>query len=54
MGTETHELQYLIVRYAVDEYQVGFNMAVAVIFPFTRKCMIAKTLWQRFIVSQFP
>jgi hypothetical protein len=39
--SEAHELQIIGVRFAIDENQVGFDMAVAAVVPFAAEGMVA-------------
>ncbi len=41
MGPEAHELQNVFVWFAVDEDEVGFDVAVTVIFPIPDKRVIS-------------
>jgi len=52
MRTQAHEPQSLIVRLFVDEQQVGFEMALAVIGIFTSQKMIMECFWQDLVRSQ--
>jgi hypothetical protein len=43
MGTEAHELQRVVVGFAVDQHEVGADVAVAVIPPLPCKGVILLT-----------
>ena len=38
--TQAHQIKVPIVGFAVDQYEIGLDMAVAMIGPFTKKRMI--------------
>jgi len=52
MRTETHKLQHCVIRFSVDQHQVGFDVAVTVVFPVAGQRMVAMLLGQRLVVGQ--
>lgn len=52
MRPKPHELQHGIIRFAINQYQVGFDVAVPVIFPVAGECMVAVLLVQRLVIRQ--
>jgi hypothetical protein len=52
MRAEPHELQAIVCRLAVDQHQVGFDVAIAVIFPVAGEDMIPMAGFKRLIVCQ--
>ncbi len=52
MRTETHKLQDLGIWFSVDQYEIGFNMAIAVVFPGAGKRMIAVFFGQGLVGGQ--
>jgi hypothetical protein len=49
MRAETHQFEAVIIRFAIDENEIGLDMAVAVIAPFTGKHMVEISSRQRLI-----
>jgi len=41
MRAEPDELQDFIVGFAIDQDEIGPDMAVAMIFPFAGECMVS-------------
>ena len=54
MRTETDKLQRFGIRLAVDEDQVGPDMAISAIAPLSAKGMIAVARRQRDVGSELP
>ena len=52
MRTETHEFETVIIRLAIDENEIGFDMAVTVIAPFSGQRMIEIPARQRSICGE--
>ena len=52
MGAEANKLQHLVVRLAVNQHQVGLDVAIAMLFPLARQRVIAIALGQRRIGTQ--
>lgn len=52
MRTETHKFQDLGIWFSVDQHEIGFDMAIAVIFPGTGKCMITVLFRQGLVGGQ--
>lgn len=52
MRTETDQLQRLCIRFAVNQYQVGFDMAVPMVLPLARQPMVAMLVCQREIPGE--
>ena len=40
MRTETNQVEKIVIRFTVNQYQIRLNVAVSVIHPFTGKWMI--------------
>jgi hypothetical protein len=45
-------LQYCVIRFSVDQHQVGFDVAITMVFPVAGQRMIALPFRQRRIGSQ--
>jgi hypothetical protein len=52
MRPQTHQLKTGLVRLAVDQHEVGPDMAIAVITPLTRQRVIERTPGQSLIRRQ--
>ncbi len=50
MRAKTHQLQNLVIGLPINQYEVGFYMAVAGIFPFADQRMVTMSFCQWFIV----
>jgi len=49
---KTDELEYVVSRLAVDENEVGFDVAVAVVRPLARERMLTIADWQRRVCAE--
>ncbi len=52
MRAETHKLQHCVIRFSVDQHQVGLDVAVTVVFPVAGQRMVAMPLGQWLVVGQ--
>ena len=52
MRAQTNELQRFVVRFAVNEYEIGAQMAVSMVSPLPGQRMIAAARRQRVIGRQ--
>ena len=52
MGAKTHQIKMVFIRLAVEQYQIGTNMAVAVILPWSDQRMIVIAPGQDLVVRQ--
>ena len=52
MRTETNRVEEIIIRFPVNQDQVGLDMAVSVINPITRERMIEVMAWQYLVVDK--
>ena len=52
MGTQADEIEARIVRLAINQNEIGPDMAVAVIIPLAGKCMVEISPWQRLVLCQ--
>ena len=52
MGTQANKLQYFGVGLSVNQKQVRFEVAFAMISPFAAKSVIAVLVWQRLVFCQ--
>lgn len=49
MGTKAHQLKCILIGLAVNQDQIGSQVAIAVVFPFTRQRVVPKTSVQHMI-----
>ena len=52
MRADAYELENVRGGLAVDEYEVGLDVAIPMIFPFACEQMIAMLVGQRFVLRQ--
>ncbi len=52
MRAKTHELEVVIIRLAVDENEIGLDMAVAMVAPFAGQRVIEIPVRERLISGQ--
>ena len=52
MGSQSYQLQRVEIGFAIDEDEVGFDMAVAMALPVASKRMIAITGRQARVLSE--
>lgn len=54
MRAETNELQYCVIRFAINQHQVRLDVTVPVIYPVAGQCVITVLLSQRLVIRQDP
>jgi hypothetical protein len=47
--TEAHKIEMIVVRFSVDQNQIGLDMAITMIDPFSDKRMVVFVRRQRFV-----
>lgn len=52
MGTQPHKLQRVVANFAIDQHEVGPDMAIAMILPVAGQRMISAAFRQRLIGRQ--
>ena len=52
MAAEAHELQHFVLRFSIDQDQIGLDGSVAMIFPVAGQCMVSVTRLKRLIAGQ--
>lgn len=52
MRPETDELQGIVVGLAVNQHQIGLDVAIAVVFPVANQRVIAVLFGQRLVIRQ--
>jgi len=52
MGAESHELEHIVVLLAIDENEIGFDVAVTVVCPLAGECVIPERDWQIFVGAE--
>lgn len=52
MRTKPDKIQKFFIWLSIDQNEVWKNMAIAMIAPFTRQCMIPKLEWHWLILKQ--
>ncbi len=52
MRTKTYQIECILIRYPVDEHQIGFVMAIPVISPFSDQGMVMMARRQRLVVGE--
>lgn len=52
MRSQPHQLQGLFIRLAIDEDEVGPDMAIAMIFPIASQCMVAEPCVQHMVLRE--
>ena len=52
MRTETDELEYVVVRFSVDQDQVGLDVTIPVVLPITTERMIVVLVGQNLIMER--
>ena len=52
VGTETHQLQHVLAGFSVDEDQIGPDVTIPMILPFSRQRVIAVPLAERPVLGE--
>ena len=52
MRSQPHQLKPLCIGLAVNQHQVGLDVAIAVVFPITGQCVVPVLFLERQIIGQ--
>lgn len=52
MGAQSHELEHIWIWFAVDQNEIGPEVAIAEVFPLSAERMVAKLCRRRDVIDQ--